>query len=56
LDLCQFISTLMLWLTAQLRAYARITSQNWRPDLGQIFSIRNRKTTEIAGLFGGFCG
>jgi len=39
-----------------LRACEKITSQKWRPDLGQICSIRKRKTTGIAGLFRGFCG
>ena len=38
-----------------LRACARITSQNWRSDLGQICSIRNGRATGIAGLFRGLC-
>ena len=38
-----------------LRVRAIITSQSWRPDLGQIRPIGNRKTTVIAGLFRGFC-
>ena len=47
----------LLWFNEfVLRACAKITSQNWRPDLDQIFSIRNRKATGIAGLFRGFCG
>ena len=37
-----------------LRVPAKITSQSWRPDLGQICSIRNRKTTVIAGYFEDF--
>jgi len=42
-----------LW--SVLRAFAKITSQNWRPDLGQICSIRNCKATVIAGLCRGLC-
>jgi len=41
-------------LEQELMACSKITSQNWRPDLGQICSIQNRKTTGIAGLFRGF--
>ena len=40
----------------RLRAHAKITSQSWRPDLGQIWPIRNRETTGIAGLLRGFRG
>ena len=40
----------------RLRARAKITSQNWRTDLGRICPIRKRKTTGIAGLFRGFGG
>ena len=46
---------LMRSYSVSLRACAKITSQNWRPDLGQICSIRNCKATGIAGLFRGLC-
>jgi hypothetical protein len=39
-----------LWL----RVRAKITSQNWRSDLVQVWLIRESKTTGIAGYFAGF--
>ena len=38
-----------------LRVRAKISSQNWRPDLGQIWLRRLSKTTGIVALFRGFC-
>jgi hypothetical protein len=35
----------------RLRVRAKITSQNWRSDLVQIWLIRESKTTEIASSF-----
>jgi len=37
-----------------LRVRAKITSQNWRSDLVQVWLIRESKTTGIAGYFAGF--
>ena len=37
------------YLRDAFRACAKITSQNWRPDLGQICSIRNRKDRATRG-------
>jgi len=36
------------------RVRAKITSQNWRSDLVQVWLIRERKTTGIASYFVGF--
>ena len=38
----------------QLRVRAKITSQNWRSDLVQIWLIRKSKTTGIASYFEDF--
>ena len=38
----------------ELRARAKISSQSWRSDLGEIWPIRLRKGTGIAGCFEGF--
>jgi len=38
-----------------LRACAKITSQNWRLNLGQIWLRRLSKSTGIVVLFRGFC-
>ena len=37
-----------------LRVRKKITSQNWRSDLVQIWLIRESKTTGIAGYFADF--
>jgi len=37
-----------------LRVRAKITSQNWRSDLVQVWLIRESKTTGIAGYFADF--
>ena len=50
MDVCYITFSMMLLL----RVRAIITSQSWRPDLGQIRSIRNRETTVIAGYFEDF--
>ncbi len=41
-------------LKQELRVRAKITSQNWRSDLVQVWLIRESKTTGIAGYFAGF--
>ncbi len=38
----------------EIRALSKISSQNWRSDLGWIWSIRLSKTTGIAGYFEDF--
>ena len=38
----------------KLGARSKISSQNWRSDLGWIWSIRLSKTTGIAGYFEDF--
>jgi ABC-type branched-subunit amino acid transport system ATPase component len=38
-----------------IRVRAKISSQNWRPDLGRIWLRRLSKTTGIVALFRGYC-
>ena len=46
--LSRFTFFTCIWL---LRVRAKITSQNWRSDLVQIWLIRESKTTAIASYF-----
>ena len=45
----------LIWAPNGLRVRAKIDSQNWRPDLGQIWMRRLSKPTGIVALFRGFC-
>ena len=54
MSLTQKLGKLAVFVQALVRVRAKITSQSWRPDLGQIRPIGNRKTAVIAGLFRGF--
>jgi hypothetical protein len=41
-------------VSATLRVREKITSQNWRSDLVQVWPIRESKTTGIASYFADF--